>query len=160
MAKFGGTLQMPTNKTIFGCLYFASMLISLLNSLSSYSSILGLKFFFTATWSPLYMPLWMVLNPPWEIWGPTSKLLKLISRIESVSSWKESLPLDRFSFTDILSNCLCNYYTLFCYVLNLLSIYTILPNVLVSFMAYLESSHEGAWMVKEKYLCLFLFARL
>jgi hypothetical protein len=70
----------------------------------------------------LYMPLWIVLNPPWEIWGPTSKLLKFISKIESVSSWKESLPFDRFYLTEILSSCLCNSYTLFCYVLYLLSI--------------------------------------
>lgn len=122
MAKFGGTLQMPTSNTIFGCRYFANMLISLLNSLRSSSSIFGLKFFFTATCSPLYRPLCMVLKPPWEIWGPTYKLAKLISRIESVSSWKESLPLERFSLTDILSSCFCKSSTRFCYVLYLLSI--------------------------------------
>lgn len=122
MAKFGGTLQIPTNSTILGCLYLASMLISLLNSFKSYSSIFGLKFFFTATSKPLYVPLWMVLKPPWEIWGPTYKLLNLISKIDSESSWKESFPFDLFYFTDILSSCLWSYYTRFCYDLNLFSI--------------------------------------
>ena len=122
IAKLGGTLQIPIKRTIFGCLYLAIILISLLNSMRSYSLILGLKFFFTATWRPLYIPLWMVLNPPWEICGPTLRLLNLISKIESVSSWKDSLPVDRFYFTDILSSCFCSYYTRFCSDLYLLSI--------------------------------------
>lgn len=103
----------------------------------------------------------MVLNPPWEIWGPTYKLLNLISKIDSESSWKDSFPFDLFYFTDILSSCLWSYYTLFCSDLNLFSISTILPNVFVSFMAYFESNHDGAYkFFLNEYFCLLLFATL
>lgn len=127
-------LQIPTKRTILGCLNLASMLISLLNYFKSYSSILGLKFFLTATFNPLYFPLWMVLNPPCEICSPTSSWLNFIYKIESESSWKDSLPFDRFSLTESLSSCLCNYSTFFCSDLYLFSISTILPKVFVSFI--------------------------
>lgn len=143
MARFGGVLQIPTKRTIFGCLNFASILISLLNYFNNSSSILGLKFFFTATFNPLYIPLWIVLNPPCEICSPTSSWLNLIYKIESESSWKDSLPFDRFSLTESLSSCLCNYSTFLCSDLYLFYISTILPNVFVSFIASLESNQEG-----------------
>lgn len=143
MAKFGGVLQIPTKSTMFGCLNLASMLISLLNYFNNSSSILGLKFFFTATLSPLYIPLWIVLNPPCEICYPTSSWLNLIYKIESESSWKDYLPFDRFYLTESLSSCLCNYSTFFCSDFNLFSTSTILPKVFVSFIAYLESNHDG-----------------
>lgn len=136
IARLGGLLHMPTNRTMLGCLNLASMLISLLNYLNSYSSIFGLKFFLIATFNPLYMPLWIVLNPPCEICSSISSSLNFIYKIESESSWKDYLPLDLFSFTESLSSCLCSYSTFFCYDLYLLSISTILPKVFVSFIDY------------------------
>jgi len=71
--SWGGFVMAPIMRTIFGCLYLASMLTSLLNYSSSCSLMLGLKTFLIATSKSKYFPLWIVLNPPIDICSPICK---------------------------------------------------------------------------------------
>lgn len=118
MQRVGGQVTAPTIKTMFGWRYFDNIVISLLKSRSSYSLMLGLKTFLTATSNPWYYPLWMVLNPPMEICSPITKSFNFISRTPFFDSFY-------FSFIIPFSRRLCEVILIFAYVLNGFSSHTV-----------------------------------
>lgn len=79
MHKVGGIVIAPMSKTMLGCRYLDRIEIYVLNSLSNYSLMLGLKIFLTATYIPQYLPLWIVLKPPIDICSPIYKSYNFIS---------------------------------------------------------------------------------
>lgn len=79
MHRAGGIVIAPINNTMFGCRYFDSIEIYVLNSVRSSSFIFGLNIFLTATSTPQYLPRCIVLNPPIDICSPISRSYIFIS---------------------------------------------------------------------------------
>ena len=97
--------------------------------------------FFIATSRPLYRPLWIVLNPPIEIYSNISRSLKFIYITWSKSRLKEFL-LSFFSRILIFSSSFSNYFTLFCSFLYWVSNSTIFPTALLSLTSLCSSSNQ------------------
>lgn len=104
IAMFGGFVEIPIRRTIFGWRKMESILTSFVISLSNSSVITGSNITLTATSLPRQFPFLMTLNPPYPSYSPSEISLRSISQTpeqEILPSEAEDDPIDIIELLEI-----------------------------------------------------------